>query len=135
MSRPRTLLLTIDAFGTIFHPRHPIPDQYASAAQAFNLPRSTITPARLQSAFKSVYKAQSRLRPNYGRADVLRGQYGGPRQWWAEVIRGSFERVLAEASPTKRGEVHIPDGLVQSLLDRFASREGYALYEDAGVFF
>ncbi|PWY96559.1 putative haloacid dehalogenase-like hydrolase [Aspergillus sclerotioniger CBS 115572] len=134
MSRPRTLLLTIDAFDTIFYPRHPIPDQYASVAHAFNLPRSTVTPARIQSAFKSVYKEQSRLRPNYGRADVLRGQYGGPRQWWEEVMRGCFKRVLAKSS-TSTGEVHIPDGLFQSLLDRFASREGYALYEDAGVFF
>lgn len=28
----------------------------------------------------------------------------------------------------------LPDGLVQRLLDRFASKEGYTLYEDAGEF-
>ncbi|GKZ20267.1 hypothetical protein AbraIFM66951_001400 [Aspergillus brasiliensis] len=128
--RPRTLLLTIDAFNTIFHPRHPIPEQYISAFNSFNLQKSPkLTPSILQPAFRSAYKAQSRRRPNYGRADAIRGQYGGPRQWWEELIRTTFQQVLADKS-TK-----LPDELIQSLLDRFASSQGYALYDDAGVLF
>ncbi|KAI2822680.1 hypothetical protein CBS115989_2071 [Aspergillus niger] len=130
--RPRTLLLTIDAFNTIFHPRQPVPEQYISAFNSFKLQPSQaheLTPSILQPAFKSAYKAQSRRRPNYGRADAIRGQYGGPRQWWEELIRATFQQVLADQS-TK-----LPDELIQGLLDRFASSQGYALYDDAGVLF
>ncbi|RAK73948.1 haloacid dehalogenase-like hydrolase [Aspergillus fijiensis CBS 313.89] len=142
--KSRTLLLTIDAFGTIFHPREPVPQQYASAAHKFGLPRSTVTPDRLQSAFKAVFKAQSKAHPNYGRAQALRGEYGGPRQWWEEVIRGSFARVLDapssataaadSSSPTPTNSA-VPDGLVQHLLDRFACQDGYALDANADAFF
>ncbi|RAH64890.1 uncharacterized protein BO66DRAFT_395871 [Aspergillus aculeatinus CBS 121060] len=144
--KSRTLLLTIDAFGTIFHPREPVPQQYASAAHKFGLPRSTVTPDRLQSAFKAVFKAQAKAHPNYGRAQALRGEYGGPRQWWEEVIRGSFARVLDapsstaataaadSSSPTPTNST-VPDGLVQHLLDRFACQDGYALDASADAFF
>ncbi|RAH62793.1 haloacid dehalogenase-like hydrolase [Aspergillus piperis CBS 112811] len=127
--RPRTLLLTIDAFNTIFHPRHPVPEQYISAFNSFKVQSPELTPSVLQPAFKSAYKAQSRRRPNYGRADAIRGKYGGPRQWWEELIRTTFQQVLADKS-TK-----LPDELIQGLLDRFASSQGYALYNDAGELF
>ena len=123
---PRSLLLTIDAFGTIFHPRLAVPEQYASTAHAFGLSPSLVTSESLQPAFKDVFKAHAKQYPNYGRDLALRGQYGGPRQWWEEVIRGSFGKVLNGGG--------LPEGLVQRLLDRFASKEGYALYEDAGEF-
>ncbi|RHZ54825.1 hypothetical protein CDV55_104179 [Aspergillus turcosus] len=141
--KPQTLLLTLDAFGTVFHPRQPVPEQYAAAAHAFSLPRSTITPDRLKAAFKSTFKKQSQTRPNYGREDVLRGRYGGPRQWWEEVIRGSFAQVLTSTSgsaSTGTGKVDgaaadaVPDALVSHLLDRFAGSEGYALFDDVAPF-
>jgi FMN phosphatase YigB (HAD superfamily) len=139
---PRTLLLTLDAFGTLFHPRLPVPDQYAATAHKFGLPRTVITPDRLKTAFKETFKAQTRQFPNYGRSDVLRGQYGGPRQWWEEVIRGSFARALAEhtggaqwAQTGPSEKIILPPGLIDTLLDRFAGSEGYALYDDVAPFF
>ncbi|EKV04215.1 HAD-like domain [Penicillium digitatum] len=134
----RTLLLTLDAFGTLFHPRLPIPEQYAATAYEFGLSRTTVTPDKLQPAFKAAFRAQMQQYPNYGRTDVLRGQYGGPRQWWEEVIRGSFRRVLSTGDVEKHSEDskdHIPDGMVEALLDRFAGPEGYALYDDVLPFF
>ncbi|KAB8071643.1 putative haloacid dehalogenase-like hydrolase [Aspergillus leporis] len=132
----RTLLLTLDAFGTLFHPRHPIPEQYASAAHIFGLPKAVITPERLGTAFKTAFKVQSNALPNYGRDDVLRGRYGGPRQWWEEVIRASFARAIASENPHRDvGDIELPEGLVGHLLDRFAGKEGYALFDDAGLFF
>lgn len=132
---PRSLLLTLDAFNTIFHPRVPVPEQYASTAHAFGLPPSIITPESLQPAFKAAYKAHSKEYPNYGRELALRGQYGGPRQWWEEVIRGSFARVLqTTGGSSKSRNADLPDGLLQRLLDRFASQEGYNLYPDVGDF-
>ncbi|KGO37131.1 hypothetical protein PEX1_012550 [Penicillium expansum] len=134
----RTLLLTLDAFGTLFHPRLPVPEQYAATAHQFGLSRTTVTPDKLETAFRDTFRAQMHQYPNYGRADVLRGQYGGPRQWWEEVIRGSFRRVLStddvETRPGNSKE-HIPDGMVEALLDRFAGPEGYALYDDVLPFF
>ncbi|CAG8894135.1 unnamed protein product [Penicillium nalgiovense] len=134
----RTLLLTFDAFGTLFHPRLPVPEQYAATAHQFGLSRTAVTPDKLATAFKDTFRAQMHQYPNYGRADVLRGQYGGPRQWWEEVIRGSFRRVLSTENGETRLETpkeHIPDGMVEALLDRFAGAEGYALYDDVLPFF
>ncbi|KAE8317498.1 hypothetical protein BDV41DRAFT_12493 [Aspergillus transmontanensis] len=144
----RTLLLTLDAFETLFHPRPSVPEQYASAAHHFGLPKTAITAERVLSAFKPVFKAQSQARPNYGRDDVIRGCYGGPRQWWGEIIRGTFLKVLAEQhqqsnttvdgnnnNSNSRRQIDLPDGLAGYLLDRFASKEGYALYDDVGPFF
>ncbi|KAL4920993.1 hypothetical protein BDW62DRAFT_175699 [Aspergillus aurantiobrunneus] len=136
----RPLLLTLDAFNTLFHPRHPIPIQYAASASSFNVP---ISPSALQPAFRASFKAQSASHPNYGRDLALRGEYAGPRQWWEDVIRGSFARALTESSSNpnaterKKGGngTEVPDVLVQDLLDRFASATGYELYDDVEPFF
>ncbi|KAL1962306.1 hypothetical protein VTN77DRAFT_9797 [Rasamsonia byssochlamydoides] len=129
---PRLLLLTLDAFSTLFHPRRPVPELYASVAHSFGLPPSVVTPTKLQSAFKEAFRAQSKRFPNYGREEVLRGRYGGPREWWSDVIRASFAKVMGE----DRGKVEkLPDGMVESLLDLFASQRGYALYEDVAPLF
>lgn len=140
-TRPRTLLLTFDAFGTLFYPHPPVPEQYATVAHEFGLPRTTVTSRKIQDAFKDVYRAQSKRWPNYGRADVLRGKYGGPRQWWEELIRETFARVLvsegshAPAQGLHRKEVELPPGMAEALLDRFAGDKGYALFEDVLPFF
>lgn len=131
--RPRSLLITLDAFDTLFHPRLPVPQQYAQTAHAFGLSPSLVTSESLQPAFKAAFKAHAKQHPNYGRDLAVRGQYGGPRQWWAEVIEGSFARVLGLAQDRNVSN-QLPQGLVQRLLDRFASSEGYALYPDVPEF-
>ncbi|KAL5003759.1 hypothetical protein BDV10DRAFT_180286 [Aspergillus recurvatus] len=128
----RPLLLTLDAFNTLFHPRLPVPTQYAHSASTFNI---TISPSALRPAFSASYKALSASHPNYGRELALRGEYAGPRRWWEDVICGCFERALAEnptANPT--GGNRVPDALVQDLLERFASARGYKLYDDVEPF-
>lgn len=147
----RTLLLTFDAFGTLFHPHPSVQYQYARTAHEYGLPRTAVTPDKLKTAFKEVFRAHLKKYPNYGRADVLRGRYGGPRQWWEEVIRGSFGRVLDTSSPPpslspspstsvtqeESGERQtvLPDGMVEALLNRFSGAEGYVLYDDVEPFF
>ncbi|KAJ6111899.1 hypothetical protein N7523_007960 [Penicillium sp. IBT 18751x] len=132
LSIRRTLLLTLDAFGTIFYPRPPVPEQYTATAHEFGL--SAVTAPKLTTAFKDVYRAQAKRYPNYGRADVLRGKYGGPRQWWEEVIRGSFAHVLSGPEHVSQ-DFELPDGMVDALLDRFAGKGGYTLYDDVVPFF
>lgn len=129
----RTLLLTFDAFSTLFHPRQPIAEQYASTARSFGLSPSVVVPDKLQATFKDAYKAQSKRWPNYGREDVLKGRYGGPREWWGDVIRGSFTKLIK--GDATGDQVELPEGMVERLLDRFAGRDGYALYEDVMPFF
>ncbi|EED18862.1 conserved hypothetical protein [Talaromyces stipitatus ATCC 10500] len=121
---PRCLLITFDAFATLFHPRRPIPELYASVARSHGLNDASITPATLQSAFKTAYKAESKAYPNYGRDLVLRGEYGGPKQWWTAVIKSTFANALNQP------DLQLPGGMVERLIETFASREGYSLYED-----
>ncbi|KAL4960647.1 uncharacterized protein BDV14DRAFT_139121 [Aspergillus stella-maris] len=129
----RPLLLTLDAFNTLFHPRQPIPLQYASSAANFNI---HLSPAQIQPAFRASFKALSASHPNYGRDLALRGEYAGPRQWWEDVIRGCFSRAL-ESNPDSKGQgkADVPDALIQHLLERFASKRGYKLYDDVEPFF
>ncbi|OJZ91238.1 hypothetical protein ASPFODRAFT_41646 [Aspergillus luchuensis CBS 106.47] len=139
--RQRTLLLTLDAFGTLFYPHPPVPEQYAATAHEFGLPPATVTPQKLEAAFKDVYRAQCERWPNYGRADVLYGKYGGPRQWWQEVIQESFARLFTpdRGRPSALGlgdeKFELPPGMVDALLDRFAGDGGYALFKDVVPFF
>ncbi|KAJ5362432.1 hypothetical protein N7541_003276 [Penicillium brevicompactum] len=138
-TNPRTLLLTLDAFGTLFYPNPPVPEQYATVAHEFGLSRSAFTPEKLEAAFKDVYQAHAKLWPNYGRADVLRGKYGGPRQWWEEVVRESFARVLvpknSQSSQGPNDNFELPVGMMDVLINRFAGEGGYALFDDVAPFF
>ncbi|KAJ5475474.1 hypothetical protein N7539_007761 [Penicillium diatomitis] len=147
-NRPaRTLLLTFDAFETLFYPCPPVPDQYAAIGHSFGLSKALVTPSRLKAAFKHAFQTQTARYPNYGRADVLRGRYAGPRQWWEEVIRRSFATVLAEevngdsssastsTSTSRRGDLELPSGMIEKLLDRFMGDGGYRLYDDVLPFF
>ncbi|KAJ5288817.1 hypothetical protein N7478_001847 [Penicillium angulare] len=136
ISNPRTLLLTFDAFDTLFHPRQPVQEQYAAAAHEFGFSRTAITPDKIKAAFKDVFRSQMARYPNYGRADVLRGQYGGPKQWWEEVIRGCFTQILSQGNENASAKkIDITSEMLGALLDRFAGAEGYALYPDVVPFF
>ncbi|RMJ22288.1 hypothetical protein PHISP_06842 [Aspergillus sp. HF37] len=129
MSRKRTLLITLDAFETLFHPRKPIADLYAAAANHYRFPRGAppLTPEKIHSAFKETFKAQSSILPNYGRDAALAGKYAGPKQWWSEVVVDT----LARASGSRE---EVPPHLVNTLLNRFASSDSYALYPDVDEF-
>ncbi|KAK2797463.1 hypothetical protein FQN51_008496 [Onygenales sp. PD_10] len=137
--RPRTLLLTLDAFNTLFHPRLPVPIQYAQVAQSLHFPpQTTDNPsvptadlaAQISTAFRVAYKQESAARPNFGRN--VPG-FGGPKEWWRNVIRGCFARVVEEREGG--GNVEVPEELVDRLIRRFESKEGYTLYPDVGEFF
>lgn len=138
--RQKTLLLTFDAFSTLFRPRRPVSEQYASIAHSHGLSPSLVTPSRLDAAFRAAFKAQNKRLPNYGREETLRGWYGGPRQWWGDVIRESFMGLARghgheDSKLQTQISLALSEGMVGELVDRFASREGYALYDDVGPLF
>jgi len=76
----RNLLLCFDAFGTLFHPRHPVLEQYIMVAQQFGLGGFSIEDA--EASFKSAFSRESKLHPNYGKASGM-----GASKWWTNVSR------------------------------------------------
>ncbi|EEH50391.1 uncharacterized protein PADG_06470 [Paracoccidioides brasiliensis Pb18] len=143
-AHPRTLLLTLDAFNTLFQPRLPVPVQYAQVAQSLSFPppqqltsnnKNLSTEAlaeKISVAFRAAFKRESAARPNYGRNVV---GFGGPREWWGNVVRGCFRGVVRGHADGEGDEVEVPEELVRRLLVRFEGREGYVLYPDVEGFF
>ncbi|CAL8578148.1 hypothetical protein XPA_003950 [Xanthoria parietina] len=137
-SRVRPLILTFDAFGSLFYPRQSIGRQYADAARTYGL--TDLTNQHVEASFR---KGEDRARAlmvepaNYGKAFQssrkdypIYGKAAGmdPRTWWANVINSTFSAFLPNGTP-------VPDGLVASVFRRFSSREGYRLYDDVIPFF
>lgn len=112
----RPLLLTFDAFGTLFTPKQPIERQYCEVAQEYSL---SLNEDDVKTSFETAYRAQLAAHPNYGKTTGL-----DPERWWTQVIKATITSLLPE-------EQGIPHGLTQTLYWRFASREGYTMYEDA----
>ena len=74
----RHLLLYFDAFGTLFTPKCPIPQQYGDVARS--LGHSGFTDDQLQSSFKAAFKAEAKENPNFGKANGM-----NPTKWWTNV--------------------------------------------------
>lgn len=85
MLRTKRLVLTFDAFGTLFTPREPIAKSYADTARKYGL--SGFTDDEIASAFRDAFKRQSKNAPNYGRKVGLNAG-----QWWLNVWYPFYER-------------------------------------------
>lgn len=108
----RPLLLTFDAFDTLFTPRESIPAQYRETALEHGIDRPE---TEIMSSFKSAFKAMSAEHPNYGLQSGL-----NPETWWHELIARTFPDVSAAVLPA----------LQSDLYDRFSSDRGYRLFDD-----
>lgn len=111
----KPLLLTFDAFGTLFTPREPIETQYCEAARQYSL---SLNESDVKDSFAKAYKAQLKAHPNYGKRTGL-----DPERWWTEVIEQTIIKLLPE-------EQNIPRHLASDLYTRFSSSEGYRMYDD-----
>ncbi|KAI5837254.1 HAD-like domain-containing protein [Morchella snyderi] len=115
-SRPKVnLLLTFDAFGTLFEPKDSIAAQYAHVAQEYGI--TGVEESDIQRTFKQAFKRQASENPNYGKKFGMT-----PEQWWTNVITNTFTPLTK--SP-------LPPSLAHTLLHRFASKEAYRLFPDA----
>jgi hypothetical protein len=77
----KNLLICLDAFGTLFTPRVPIPVAYAQAAAQHGIDcGDTQTGSEVKSRFKDAFQNESKRNPNYGKAAGL-----GAEQWWGNV--------------------------------------------------
>ena len=72
------LILTFDAFGTLFKPREPIAKSYADTARSCGL--SGFTNDQIASSFRDAFKEESRRAPNYGKKIGMAAP-----QWWTNV--------------------------------------------------
>ncbi|KAI9678901.1 MAG: hypothetical protein M1829_001886 [Trizodia sp. TS-e1964] len=111
-----SLLLTFDAFGTLFAPREPIARQYLDVAARFGI--GGVNEMLFAREFQRVLKEQSRIHPNYGKKQGLK-----PEEWWANIIHTSFRPFLPE-------HTKLPQPLIPTLLTHFSSAAGYRLYPD-----
>lgn len=78
MSVKKRLIITFDAFGTLFRPREPIAVSYARIARECGL--SGFSDAQINKRFRSAFKQESWNNPNYGKERRI-----GAPQWWSNV--------------------------------------------------
>lgn len=118
----RTLLVTLDAFGTLYRPREGIAIQYLQVAKSWGL-HINANIDEFNQSFKQAFQAQYSRSPNYGKATGVR-----PETWWADVVNATFRPLIT-------AEERIPENLSSSLFHHFSSKEGYELYPDTIPFF
>lgn len=118
-SRPKGIVVTLDALGTLYRFKRPVADQYLDIARKAGL-RSDIQADQLMKAFKTAYKTQIADYPNYGL-----GKLENPEEWWRKLVHATFGQVVAEEIPTNLGK---------QLYDHFSSTEAYQIYDDVHPF-
>ena len=140
--RRRVLLLTLDAFSTLYRPRNPIFTQYLTLAQQCRLPLAPdLSQAQLEqqvsSNFKAAFKSTYASSPNYGRATGMKAE-----EWWDKVVRTTFSPLLHldqnnqhHASSLSSTDIEDESVLLTDLSKRlythFSSSAGYVLFPDA----
>jgi FMN phosphatase YigB (HAD superfamily) len=115
------ICLTLDAFGTLYHPKKPIAVQYLEVARRCGLEADIQVP-ELEASFRKTFKNQSARHPNYGKSRDM-----SVESWWDDVVYGAFR-------PLCRGQT-IPASLASTLFQHFSSRDAYSLYPDVLPFF
>ncbi|KAF3914781.1 hypothetical protein ABW20_dc0101168 [Dactylellina cionopaga] len=121
LDRAKHLLITLDAFGTLYVPRKPVEVQYASVAKELGL--GSFASQTVANNFFKAFKALREEHPNYGHATGM-----APKQWWKEVVTKTFTPLLPAAQ-------QVPPALPEALWHRFSSKASYALLESTVPFF
>ncbi|KAA8902230.1 HAD-like domain-containing protein [Sphaerosporella brunnea] len=106
--RSRGLLVTFDAWQTLFTPREPVATQYARVARDHGV---DVEESEIELGFRRAFKEYYKKYPNYGKTAGMSSQ-----QWWEKVVADSF-------APTT-----IPPALAPALVAHFATKEAYILH-------
>lgn len=88
------MLLCFDAFGTLFHPKEPIPEQYGRFAQKYGIETANNTDVRVEDSFRRAFKSAAKTHPNYGKAVGMDHE-----KWWAMVQANIFLLPTHTSSP------------------------------------
>ncbi|KAI5815817.1 HAD-like domain-containing protein [Pyronema omphalodes] len=109
MQKPRkALLVTFDAWKTLFSPRAPIAQQYVEVAHQHGV---IADEAVIKKSFGEAFAALSKTHPIYGHSTGMH-----PDTWWTQLIQQTF-------SPHP-----LPPTLAPALLSHFASSSAYVLH-------
>jgi len=111
----RIRLITFDALHTIITPRQPIHVQYSQVFAPF---LGVLPPESIKKSFKNALKEVQVERPSYDK---------GAKQWWSDVVR----RTAIGAGGSKHALDENLSDIVETLMTRFSSREGYKAFDDA----
>lgn len=109
------LLLTFDAFHTLYTPAQAVPLQYHEVAKAFGY---KVSEYKISKSFPAVFKAMNSEYPGYGKAKGI-----SVEEWWSELIRRVFREHLVEG-------VVLDPIFISVLYQRFATADGYRLFDD-----
>lgn len=111
-------LVTFDAFDTIVRPRLPI---FVSYTQIFQKHDIAVGEEAVKRAFKPSFRKVEAEYPVYGKDAGLT-----PHDWWGKVIAGTLEGAGISQDVTEKA---LP-GVVDDLMHRFGTEEGYDLFPD-----
>ena len=119
-SKPKTVVVTLDALGTIYKFKEPVAVQYARIAKQCGF-KAKYTIEDLNKSFRKAFKLVSKEYPNYGH-----GTLDSPELWWRILTNRTF-------SDISKGE-KIPARLGGTLYKHFSSASAYELYPDVRPF-
>ncbi|KJA29019.1 hypothetical protein HYPSUDRAFT_155242 [Hypholoma sublateritium FD-334 SS-4] len=108
-------LVTFDALHTIITPRLPI---YAQYSQVFAPYLGVLPQESIKHSFKIALKSVQKEHPSYNK---------GAEVWWSDVIR----RTALGAGGNEQALDLYLSNIVQQLMVRFNSKEGYKAFADA----
>ncbi|KAK9238467.1 hypothetical protein V1525DRAFT_401130 [Lipomyces kononenkoae] len=124
---PPPRLLTLDAFGTIYRPYPPVPDQYSQIYSQHFPTHPPVPPSLISTSFRKAYKARVQSHPNY---------LGGEKDWWTNVIKVTFTIAAADAftasshrAPNAGLDI-ATEAFVNDLYQHFNSGKAYMLMPD-----
>jgi FMN phosphatase YigB (HAD superfamily) len=121
-SKPsRGLVVSLDALGTLYKFREPVAVQYSKIARqcGFNGDYET---SQLDKSFRSAFKKQNKLYPNYGKENLP-----NPQVWWEYLVEQTFEPFTTLSAP-------LPAETGRRLYEHFSSGDAYELFPDVQPF-
>jgi FMN phosphatase YigB (HAD superfamily) len=117
----RGLVVSLDALGTLYKFREPVAVQYSKIARQCGF-KGEYDIAQLEKSFKSAFKTQNKLFPNYGG-----GQLPHPQVWWEDLVDRTFGPFTTLSTP-------LPAETGRRLYEHFTSGNAYELFPDVQPF-
>ena len=120
-SSKTVLVVSLDALGTLYRFREPVAVQYSKVARQCGF-KGQYDTRQLNQSFKSAFKEQNRLFPNYGKRELP-----NPQVWWESLVQKTFEPFVTDKAP-------LPSQTGQMLYEHFTSGDAYELFPDVQPF-
>lgn len=115
---PKPILLSFDAFGTLYRPKKPVAEQYHEiSSKEFGIKTSLKS---ITTRFPQIYKELQGEYPNYGKDSVT---ITNCDEWWLELIIRLFD------IPHYKDD-EMSSKLCNRLLNHFTGSDAYELFDD-----